>query len=75
MTSDWTEVNVPRQNLFNWKNGILDWSRFGDDYHTQIIENWCRDHFQSTDWHRETGTKKFKFRNAQDATLFQLRWP
>ena len=83
--SGWTEVKVPRKNLYKY-NESNPYAPFGDRLFMDEIVSWCKDRYDpesytyapppSGQWSRqyEDCCKRFIFKNKKDATMFILKW-
>lgn len=85
----WTEVTVPRKNLYKYNHnlGALHQHHdFGDDVYMKDLIAWCQERFDANDYtyamppstpyrrQYDNCFKRFVFRREQDAMIFQLRW-
>lgn len=76
----WHEVEIPRQNLYDWDNDFSN-AKFGNVKHYQDICAWCGKHIPPGKWvsslHTpgKPGVKRFAFADEKYITLFRLMWP
>jgi len=83
----WTEVTVPRKNLYGWNQP--NWTKpLGNEVFVEEIIAWCQGRFEASDYtysmptstkwvvqnSLEQGRNRFVFRREQDALMFKLRW-
>lgn len=81
----WTEVTVPRKNLYGWNQ--INWDKdIGNDVFVKEVVEWCQERFDTKDyyysmpprgfWVGQYGNQpnRFVFRRSEDAMLFKLRW-
>lgn len=85
----WTEVTVPRKNLYKYNaqlGALHQHHEFGDAVYMLDLIEWCRERFDPLsytysapprgvwcDQYRDC-FKRFVFRNEADAVLFKLKW-
>lgn len=85
LRSGWTEVKVPRKNLYKY-DPYDPTSVFGDDLYMKEIVSWCQTRYKDDEYSFSPAPyspysekykdcfKRFVFKNEKDATLFLLRW-
>ena len=81
----WTEVNVPRTNLYEW-DPANPYKPYGNEAYMKDIIDWCRERFDPKDYtyamppstpycqQYDNCFKRFVFRKSEDAMIFQLKW-
>ena len=85
LRSGWTEVKVPRKNLYKYDPARPE-TIFGDRVYMDEIIQWCQERYDPANYtyapppagqrglKYEDCCKRFIFKNEKDATLFLLRW-
>lgn len=85
LRSGWTEVKVPRKNLYKYDPQNPN-PFFGENLYMKEIVDWCKDLYKEDEYtfapppyspysgKYEGCFKRFVFKNEKDATLFLLRW-
>lgn len=82
----WTEVTVPRKNLYNYNHPSTTYDQgWGDMAYMKDIVAWCQERFDANDYVYSAPTvyyggrtddsfKRFVFRRESDAVMFKLKW-
>lgn len=85
LRSGWTEVKVPRKNMYKY-DPSNPYAPFGDQLYMKEIISWCNERYNPEEYsyapppsgtytrQYEDCAKRFVFKNKKDATMFILKW-